>query len=404
MPAAFSWSDAWFRWIVAASWQLALLTALVAAATWLLRGRSPRLRHALWLLVLVKALLPPSLAAPWGIGAWGVAPAMAELERNGVAWTGIAAMTPVDANATEAAVAAEGNATAITGKGSLSIADELFALWAAGALLLFGVVAIRYWRLRRAIRRMEAVEEGPLRIELERVAMAWGSRRVPDLSLSAANSSPFLIGTFHPAIVLPAAMGSWSDEEIRAVLLHELTHWRRRDPWIGWVQAAVQALFWFHPCVWLANRQIRQEREAACDAAVLDGGSVAPQAYGETLLKIVGAARGRSLAEGSLVGVFERGTDLPQRLEAIMNYRNGAAKFGWGSWVVLAAAALLLLPMATMTTNAEEKAAVVEPSKRRAAMMRPNRKRRSRRQKRRRVRIRSTNRIRRMAPRTLIRA
>src|SRR5690349_14969671 len=137
MLAASSWSDAWFRWIAAASWQLALLTALVAAATWLLRGGSPRLRHALWLLVLVKALLPPSLAAPWGIGAWGVAPAMAELERNGVAWTANSAATPVDAKATEAAVAAEGNATAITAKGSLSIVDKLFAVWALGALLLF---------------------------------------------------------------------------------------------------------------------------------------------------------------------------------------------------------------------------------------------------------------------------
>ena len=231
-----------------------------------------------------------------------------------------------------------------------------------GALLLFGVVAMRYWRLRRAIGRMDAVDEGPLRIELERLAMAWDCRRVPDLVLSTANSSPFLIGTLHPVIVLPAAMGSWSAEEIRAVLLHELTHWRRRDPWIGWLQATVQAIFWFHPCVWLANSRIRQEREAACDAAVLGGGSVAPQAYGETLLKIVGAARGRSLAEGSLAGVFERGTDLPQRLEAIMNYRPGAANFGWGSWAVWSAAALLLLPMATGMTSAEEKPAVAESS------------------------------------------
>ena len=360
MMTITSLSDAWFRWIVAASWQLALLTALVAAATWLLRGRSPRLRHALWLLVLVKALLPPSLAAPWGIGAWGVAPAMRELDRSGVAWTAISVAAPVDANATEVAV--DRNATAITARGSLSIADKLFGVWVAGALLLFGVVALRYWRLRRAIGRMDAVDEGPLRIELERLAMAWGSRRVPDLYLSAANGSPFLIGTFRPAIVLPAAMGSWSVEEIRSVLLHELTHWRRHDPWIGWLQAIVQAIFWFHPCVWLANSRIRQEREAACDAAVLGGGSVAPQAYGETLLKIVGAARGRSLAEGSLVGVFERGTDLPQRLEAIMNYRHGAANFGWGSWAAWSAAALLLLPMATGMTSAEEKPAVGESS------------------------------------------
>lgn len=360
MMTITSLSDAWFRWIVAASWQLALLTALVAAATWLLRGGSPRLRHALWLLVLVKALLPPSLAAPWGIGAWGVAPAIAELERNGVAWPATSVVAPVDANATEVAV--DRNATAITAEGSLSIADKLFVVWAVGALLLFGVVTMRYWRLRRAIGRMDAADEGPLRIELERLAMAWGSRHVPDLSLSAANGSPFLIGTFRPAIVLPAAMESWSVEEIRAVLLHELTHWRRRDPWIGWLQAIVQAIFWFHPCVWLANSRIRQEREAACDAAVLGGGSVAPQAYGETLLMIVGAARGRSLAEGILAGVFERGTDLPQRLEAIMNYRHGAANFGWGSWAAWSAAALLLLPMATGATNAEEKPAVVESS------------------------------------------
>jgi hypothetical protein len=63
-----------------------------------------------------------------------------------------------------------------------------------------------------------------------------------------------------------------------------------------------------------------------------------------------------------LVGVFERGTDLPQRLEAIMNYRNDATKFGWGSWVVLAAAALLLLPMATVT-SAGEKAAIADATK-----------------------------------------
>jgi beta-lactamase regulating signal transducer with metallopeptidase domain len=361
MMTITNWSDAWFRWIVAASWQLALLTALVAAVTWLLRRGSPRLRHALWLLVLVKAMLPPSLAAPWGIGEWGVAPAMAELERNGVAWTAISATTPVDAKATEVAIAVERNASAINADGSRLVIDKLLAFWTLGALLLFGVVAMRYWRLRRAIGRMEAVDEGPLRIELERLAIARGSRRVPDLYLSAANGSPFLIGTLRPAIVLPAAMRSWSAEEIRAVLLHELMHWRRRDPWIGWLQAAVQALFWFHPCVWLANRQIRQEREAACDAAVLDGGGVAPQAYGETLLKIVGAARGRSLAEGSLVGVFERGTDLPLRLEAIMNFRNGAARFGWGSWIALAASAMLLLPMATVT-NADEKQAAVESS------------------------------------------
>src|SRR2546423_7274933 len=72
-------AEPWQAWIVASSWQLALVIVLVATIAWAARGASPRLRHALWLLVLMKVFLPPGLTAPWSLGRWGIAPLLASV-------------------------------------------------------------------------------------------------------------------------------------------------------------------------------------------------------------------------------------------------------------------------------------------------------------------------------------
>ena len=64
----------WLAWMVAASWQLAVLVSIVAAVCYVARGVSPRLRHGLWLLVLAKVFLPPDLTTPLSVGRWAVAP------------------------------------------------------------------------------------------------------------------------------------------------------------------------------------------------------------------------------------------------------------------------------------------------------------------------------------------
>src|SRR5262245_7139957 len=67
-------AEAWLAWILSASWQLALVVAIVGVVTAGLHWASPRLRHALWLLVLVKVFLPPSLTTPVSLGRLVVAP------------------------------------------------------------------------------------------------------------------------------------------------------------------------------------------------------------------------------------------------------------------------------------------------------------------------------------------
>jgi hypothetical protein len=166
--------------------------------------------------------------------------------------------------------------------------------------------------------------------------------------------SPMLIGVLHPKIVLPENLLDRLDsEELQMVLAHELVHWRRHDTWVGWLQVFVQGLFWFHPLVWFANSRIRHERECACDETVLREAHCDRDGYGEAIIRVLAAARGRSLVMGNMAGIFERGSRLQIRLEEIMSFDPTKRRFGWLSRALVVIAALVLLPMAAPRVEAE---------------------------------------------------
>src|SRR5262249_36060704 len=79
---------------------------------------------------------------------------------------------------------------------------------------------------------------------------------------------PLVWGILRPVIVLPAASRSWSPDRLRTVLLHELIHVERRDLLAHVIAQAVCCLYWFHPLAWIAARELRRQRERACDDAV----------------------------------------------------------------------------------------------------------------------------------------
>lgn len=356
MNALVRLADAWWGWAVAASWQIALLACVVGVLTFLLRDASPRLRYGLWLLVLLKAFLPPTLTAFWGVGSWGVAP-VASMD-----WPVVVASVEDDGAELAAATGGDANVevTPAVERG-VSSGTLIVLAWAAGCLLLWLMVAWRYGRLVRGVRSMRRIDEGPARVELERLADQLGVRHVPELYATERATSPMLMGVVRPKIVLPeGVLARLEPQEIRMVLAHELVHWRRRDTWIGWLQVLVQGVFWFHPFVWWANTRLRHERECACDETVLREATGDRDSYGETIVRVVTAARGRSLAMANMVGVFERGSQLQLRLEEIMSFDPKKRQFGWASRAVLLAAALVLLPMAAPRVVAQVAAPAAE--------------------------------------------
>ena len=317
--------------------------------TYLLRDASPRLRYGLWMLVLVKAILPPTIAAFWGVGAWGVAPVV-EYD-----WPVVAAENGAASSIEALSAASDNNVpVALETAASFSAEGPLLIVWAAGCLLLWVAVAWRYRRLIRLTHSMRRIDEGPARIELERLASHFSLKTVPELYETEQATSPMLVGVLRPKIVLPeSVLTRLGPDELRMVLAHELVHWRRYDTWVGWVQVFVQGVFWFHPLVWLANARIRHERECACDETVLREGRCDSEGYGETIIRVLTASRGRSLVMANMVGVFERGSSLQTRLEEIMSFDPTRRRFNWLSRIALVAAALVLLPMAIPDVQAD---------------------------------------------------
>jgi beta-lactamase regulating signal transducer with metallopeptidase domain len=64
-----------------------------------------------------------------------------------------------------------------------------------------------------------------------------------------------------PRIVMAESTLALPREQLRAVFLHELAHLRRRDLMVNTVQIVLQALWFFHPGLWITNWLIRRERE-----------------------------------------------------------------------------------------------------------------------------------------------
>ena len=103
--------------------------------------------------------------------------------------------------------------------------------------------------------------------------------------------SPVLAGFLHPRIYLPIHLisdfnaGTISSTDIRYMLLHELQHYKHKDILIGYLINTVNVFYWFNPLIWYFLKRIRQERELACDSAVLQLlKETEYKSYGNTLI------------------------------------------------------------------------------------------------------------------------
>ena len=82
---------------------------------------------------------------------------------------------------------------------------------------------------------------------------------------------PGVFGIRRPVLVLPRGIvDRLSTEQLDAIVAHELCHMRRRDNLTAALHMAVEVTFWFHPLVWWLQTRLVEERERACDEAVLE--------------------------------------------------------------------------------------------------------------------------------------
>jgi general secretion pathway protein D len=304
------WADHTFRFAWPMLWQSSLLIGLLFALDLLMRRKlRPAVRYALWLVVLVKLLLPPSLAFPTNPG-WWLRPAKA-----------VPAM-PRTTSVVVSYGAAEVPAlpTAVT---PVFVAPSQPRLMPA-AWTLVGMVTVGLGLLAWMLMRWHQVAS-----DARRAAAAPDRLRelLPELlrpvrlRLTDQPQSPAVCGLFRPVILLPRSLAEHlPPAQLRAVLLHELLHLRRGDVWVNCAQALLQIVYWWHPLLWFANARIRRVREEAVDDGVMVALNEDAETYAPTLLEVAKLALHRPLASLGLVGILESRSSLRQRIERLMDF------------------------------------------------------------------------------------
>lgn len=194
-------------------------------------------------------------------------------------------------------------------------------VWLAGGGLLIAMHITNVLRFRRLRRRALPAGEG-LAAMVAEAASALGLRRIPSVWLTEDCVSPMVGGLLSPRLIVPSALWSQLDQAgRRAILVHELAHLYRRDHWVRALEAAMTAVFWWHPAAWWARRRVREEAEVCCDAWVTWLLPQGRRAYATALLKTQ-AFVGSSAAPGSGAGigvVSVRAKRFARRLTMVMS-------------------------------------------------------------------------------------
>jgi cytohesin len=234
---------------------------------------------------------------------------------------------------------------------------QLLAIaWIAGcgvylALNLLRVLRINYWLWRK-----RKVLPAKLQQEIKNLLSGYGFTTFPRIWLVHGIGQPFVWGLLRGSIYLPANFGNITDpEHRRSILGHELSHVLRFDATVNFLQVIGQAIFWFHPLVWWANKKIRTEREKCCDEVAVARLNALPKDYSSAIVEIL-AARNRSTRPVPSLAVAGPVKDVEERIRTML--RPGKKFYKRPSLIVATIAvviALVTVPTAfVLTTRAQE--------------------------------------------------
>jgi beta-lactamase regulating signal transducer with metallopeptidase domain len=357
------------------AWQIAVLFFVVLFLFRLFARNRPRVAHLLWGVLLIKCLIPPVVSNSWAPFSWMSHTAQQWLPNDAAESTKITASATHSAQRTnslrsqptEEATSIK-NANDSTKLNSSwpshrSIAERwLFVFWIGSIAFVIAVWISRFTHVlhRLHVHRMET----PARVTkiVDDLAQWLKLGRQVQIQVTSERIGPAVVGWLRPRVLLPSFLvDRMDDQALRILIAHELTHIRRGDLFWAFLQTVAGSLWWFHPAVWIANRQLNIESERSCDEETIARLKCSPSDYAKCLLQVL-EWKHQLVVVPALPGVRPMQV-TKDRLERIMKMRHGCYKHNSkGLWLAMVAAVLLVAPGAEYGISQQSTTTPQEPS------------------------------------------
>lgn len=229
---------------------------------------SSRMQYHLWFLLLGLLAVPFIPFRPIGfpqIFFW-----LGNLRNSPVPNTGIAMKEAVGINPSETANWMNDFALSISSKSPSVIGSILFGIWIVGILAMIVLVIKSHLRLHTLEKSALPLQKQGIRRLYHQCLKEMGITKEITIYSTAFLKSPIIVRLLKPCIYLPLHLISdYKESDMRYMLLHELQHYKHKDTLASYLMNLTGILYWFNPFIWYALKEMRNDREVACDTSVL---------------------------------------------------------------------------------------------------------------------------------------
>ncbi len=337
------------------------------------RGKYPQWQHGLWLLILIRLVLPPDAAFTWSAG--NLVQSYSQQIVSGP--TSKPLKTSFNFHGNQKVPASFSNESLRDSKNTQTPVrhrTSIFSSLSFGPFCLFAcciwltittVLIVRFIQKRHRFWKTARNGKKLIYPDVLYLAEVWKKRlhirRKIVLKSDASNGPPFTIGLLRPVVVLPKHLLSPpGNSALEAVLTHELVHVKRWDDFFITLQEILRIVYFFNPVVWYIMPRLTWTREASCDAAVLSYGTISPKNYGRHIVAFLKIQSITGKLSRNLAGFTSATRGMAFRLISIQKEEN-MKSHPVKTYLAIFLIGIFLLPMSPVISSSQSNTEGIKP-------------------------------------------
>ncbi|WP_242142161.1 MULTISPECIES: M56 family metallopeptidase [unclassified Bacillus cereus group] len=350
-----------FDWVIETSLMASILVGIILCVKIVLKDKlTPRWQYVLWMILVVRLLLPWSPDSSYNIYSLFYQSEVSEVFPKQSSSTTLQKSVQENEEfkgALEIPDAAHTmNQKEEQKEATFSMYNLALYIWLFGVSLLAIVTFVMNGRLYFYIKKQPYITKENIMMIFENCRKSVGIRRNIPICVAGKISSPTVFGFFRPRVLLSNQhIERLNEKQLEYIFYHELAHIKRRDVAVNWLMYSLLILNWFNPILWYAYSCMREDQELACDALALTFVDSEEQiAYGHTIITLLEHYSGYYQAP-SLANLSRNKHTLKRRIFMIKKFKKTSYRLSaLGVIVVVAVAFVSLLNLNVRATEVDQ--------------------------------------------------